>query len=546
MSGLPSSMLRLEWREADGKLVAHFAPDQGATVGEPIDRGALREAIVDGGWGALYCLDAALDEFVRRAAAGQPFALEVAERRDGRLEITLAADAMTAWLSLAPPFGGVPVTRAQIDAALAAEGVVGGILEGEIARALAAGIVERLPIARGRPAEPGVPARFQSLIPDIRRRGPRVNEWGVVDYRELGSLVVVKAGDPLMRRIPAIPGRSGEDVRGGVIPADGVADTPYAPDLRGASPSPDDPDLLIADIAGQPLLQPHGVDVEPTITLPAVDLSSGNIDFDGSVNVTGDVAAGMRIRASGDVVVGGTVEAAQIEAGGSIVVRAGVIGCLDPRGALQPARLTAKGAIGLQFCENAVIQAGDDIAIGEFAVHSELSAPHCIVIGKPGARRSQLIGGMARAGAALSVGRLGSQAGVRTCLLVGYHPQVYSELAAVLEALARNRAQQDDLRKVIALTRDDGRAARRAAKERAERTLAAAEQARQALETRHAELQAMLELAANAHVAVGEALYPNVEIQLGHAVWKSAESHGPGTLRLQDDAVVLTASRPGV
>lgn len=542
MNGIRPTPLRLVWHEAEGSLVAHFEPTgaegRGATR---LDVAALREAIAAGGWSALYCDDATLDAFVRQAAAGEPFSARIAERRDGCFRIEVAADAMTAWLWLDPPFGGAPVGRESIDSALAAQGVVGGILDGEIGRALAAGIVERHPIARGRPAEPGTPASFRSLIPDIRARGPRVDEWSVVDYRAMSQLVVVKAGDPLMRRTPATPGRAGEDVKGMVIPADGVADTPFAAGLRGASPAPDDPDLLVADITGQPVPRPDGVDVEPTITLPAVDLASGHVEFDGTVNVSGDVAAGMRIHASGDVFVGGTVEAARIEAGGSITVKAGAIGCMDPRGVLQPARLMAKGTISLQFCENAVIESGDDIRVGEFVVHSELTAPNCIVIGRPGARRSQLIGGVARAGAALSVGKLGSQAGVRTQVLVGYQPNVWSELTSVLEALRANESQQDDLRKVLALTADTTRADRRATRDKAERTLAAILQADELLQARHAELQAMLRLAENAHVAVGEGVYPKVEVQLGSLLWKSVEPLPAGTLQVDGEAVLFIA-----
>lgn len=546
MSEPSTSPLRLEWQEARGRLVAHFDPTLAADrIARRFDRARLREAIAAGGWSALYCSDATLDEFARLAEAGEAFSLDIAERRDGRLQVTVAPDAMAAWVSIDPPCGGEPVRREHVARALADLGVVSGILEDEIERALATGAVERHPVARGRPPVPGTPSRFQSLLPDMATRGPRVDEWGVVNYRELSSLVVVWAGDPLMRRTPATPGQAGEDVKGLVIPASGGVDAPFAATLRGASPSPDDPDLLVADITGQPVRRPDGVDVEPTITMPAVDLGSGNIDFDGTVNVTGDVANGMRIRASGDVFVGGRVEAAQIEAGGSITIRGGAIGCLDPRGTVQPAKLSAKGAVGLQFCENAVVESEADILVAEYAVHSELTAPNTIVVGKPGARRSQLIGGMARAGAALSVGRLGSQAGVRTQLLVGYHPQVHAELVAVLEALDANEAQQADLRRLIAFaSSDEARADRRAAREKAERTLAAAEQARGELEALHEDVQIRLKLAENAHVAIGEAVYPNVEVRLGSLAWKSVDTHGAGTLRLQDDAVVFESGKP--
>jgi hypothetical protein len=46
----------------------------------------------------------------------------------------------------------------------------------------------------------------------------------------------------------------------------------------------------------------------------------------GILLVTGDVMPGMRVKTSGDVVIGGFVEGGYIESGGTITVRNGIIG----------------------------------------------------------------------------------------------------------------------------------------------------------------------------------------------------------------------------
>ena len=57
-----------------------------------------------------------------------------------------------------------------------------------------------------------------------------------------------------------------------------------------------------------------------------VDLSTGNIDFEGSVQVKGNVSSNFVIRAGGNVIISGVVEGAYIEAGGNIIIARGMNG----------------------------------------------------------------------------------------------------------------------------------------------------------------------------------------------------------------------------
>ena len=72
---------------------------------------------------------------------------------------------------------------------------------------------------------------------------------------------------------------------------------------KGAAPSADDPDLLIAVTPGQPVLHDNCVVVNPVIEVANVDLESGNITFEGTVKVLGEkvgLFANARIDAAGD------------------------------------------------------------------------------------------------------------------------------------------------------------------------------------------------------------------------------------------------------
>lgn len=57
-----------------------------------------------------------------------------------------------------------------------------------------------------------------------------------------------------------------------------------------------------------------------------VSLKTGNIDFNGTVIIRGDVPTGFSIKASGDILIDGLVEAAHIEAKGSVTIVKGIVG----------------------------------------------------------------------------------------------------------------------------------------------------------------------------------------------------------------------------
>jgi uncharacterized protein len=542
--------LRFELDAESGRLRARFDPAAGGAR-RRLDRAALLAALAEAGWSQLYLDEAAVGQLLAQSARAEaPVELEIAERRHGEFRLKIADDSMSVSLDLDRAYGGEPVSRAQIDAALAEAGVVSGILDERIEQALTKDSARDLVIARGRAAVAGQPARFESLVPQMQQRAPSVNERGIADYRELGTLVIVHAGDQLMRRTPAVPGVAGEDVFGLIVPAPIADDPPFAAGISGAAPAAEDPDLLIAEIAGQPVELKHGVSVQPTITVPAVDLSSGNIDFDGTVNVKGDVAPGMHVHATGDVFVTGAVEAAQIEAGGNITVAAGAIGRLhshgaqaahatqDPAGDLK-VRLIAQGVVSVLFCENAVIEAGAEVQIGEVALHCELTAHTQIIIGKPGGRRSQLIGGIARAASMLQVGTLGSGAGVRTQVEIGYEPFAYAQLAALRAEIDASQARLESLQQVLAYTETLDDDHHRELRERAQRSLEVTERTHVELLDRLAEAEASLVLSENPRVVVGKAVHPGVEIRLGSKSIRTQDDGGPGMYQLEDDEIVF-------
>jgi len=444
----------------DGKLLATFEASECSKP--PLDEAAIKGALAKQGLSGLFLYENALATLLKKYSSPcESFVSEIGERRDGGCTIKIDDEKMTAKLTLTPPYGGAPVTLLQVQLALQERGVVKGIMTHEIETALTEGYAAERIIAQGQRPVKGIDARFQSLIPQIRERKPQIDKRGIANYRDLGQLIVVRPGDPLMCRTPPTEGQQGWDITGRAIMPQPGQDIQFASGLQGVELDPEaelDPDnnsLLLAAITGQPKLVPNGVIVEPTLALPQVDMSTGNMSFDGTINIKGDVKDGMKIRVTGDVFVGGTVEAAEIEADGNIVIKGGVIGHSEHSGDPNEvptfnAIIISKGSISAHFAENASMEAGIDIIIEEFSMHNHLTALNRVLVGKSGGRKGRIIGGMASASVLVKTAVIGSSAGFITKIRAGFNPYLQAEqdrLKLEIDALEK---EQEDLKKIIA------------------------------------------------------------------------------------------------
>lgn len=399
--------------------------------------------------------------------ATDAFTLDIGEKRDGTFTITLSLDRMSATLTLSPPYAGVPVSSNTIRDNLTSAHIVSGIFHDRIESAIESGQeVANLLIAEGRPPVRGDDAQLVILVPELVAPVPVEFEEsgkpdaacdsddrdaGIADYRNISDIFSVKPGVPLMRRIPPTLGIPGEDVTGEPLAAEDGIDTVFADNLSGVILDPGDPDLLLAEVGGLPVLVDNGVSVEPVIKVKKVDLSTGNLYFEGSVEVEGNVREGMKLDVAGDVFVAGLVEAATIKCGGNVTVTGGVIGHglelmygdrLSERAIIQ-----AQGTVSALFIENAVIESASDIEIKEVAMKSDLTASGQIVIGTEGTKKGHLIGGVCRARTRVKVVVAGSRASVHTRIEAGVEPTASERLEEVQVLIDSKERQVAEIEK---------------------------------------------------------------------------------------------------
>lgn len=428
----------VSFSETNGQVFLHHQPVAGRAQ---LDPGMLHAALAQAGF--EQCANDA--EAIAQAASDcntqqVPFVVQVAERRDAVVQVHIAADEMTAQISLIAPQGGKPATLPTILQALAAAGVGFGIDDTAVVQACALGQVDRTPVAYGTPPEHGNDTVFQALVPETADRAPKIDANGLVDYREHSGIVVVQAGDPLMRRIPPTPGVKGHTVLGRELPARAGLDAAFAPALSGVQAALEDSNLLKATVVGQAVLVEHGVIVEPVLRLSEVNLAAGNIYFDGTVQIDGEVSHGMKVQAKGDIVVGGTVDGGLLEAGGDIRVAGGIIA---------QAQVKAGGAVSARFAENCRMEAGTVIALEDMALECVLESRNQITIGEKSPKRGRLVGGSATAMMRVRTPLLGSDKGGVTRVKVGANAELEAQMQALQLRLETEKTHEENLSKLM-------------------------------------------------------------------------------------------------
>ncbi len=535
--------LSLSITDDSRKLLASFTPAENRV---PVDMDWLQQKIAAEGFSQLFLFEPVMAQLIKQyATATEPFSLEIGEIRDASAAVEVAPDKMMAWLTVASPCGGAAITREQIERALSEKAITAGILVKEIEQVLANSSADRIQIAQGREAVNGEDGRLQCLIAMVKDRHPHLDENDIADYRELGGIVTVHQGERLMQKHPPTQGEAGENVLGQVIPAKPGKEAMFSPQLKGAMVDPEDPAFLIAETPGQPVEVSHGMIVEPTVTLKTVDLSTGNIDFDGTIEITGDVQVGMSIRATGDIHVGGTVEAATLDAGGDIIVKGGIIGHgevhdhPDKKQKQGIARIRCDGSCSAHFIENASVETGDSILVANLVMQSELAAINQIMVGIPGTGTGRIIGGLTEATLLVQAASIGSSSGVKTRVMVGTNPYLHDKLKRTTQHLDTKATGMIEVVKLLDFIKSHPERVPPGMLSKAENTQMALMLDIETLQEEKEQFELELELSVDARVVVDKTVFGGVQVEIGGKVHHVDTQSGPGSFTLGEDGITF-------
>ena len=460
---------------------------------------------------------------------------------EGKFSIRMDANLMAVYLSCTLPVGGAPVQKQSILQEVERKGITATLNLEAIDKALREG-GDNILIASGRAPVAGVDGKFEILFPCAKEKNPHLDEHGLADFRELGEIVTVHAGDKLMRRILPTNGEPGETVTGKAIPVKPGKNIAFATKMDGAIFDPTDPNMLIAEISGCPMVLKNGVSVEPIYTVKNVDLHTGNISFTGTVHVSGDVHTDMTIKASDDIYVDGTVEGAMLEAGGDIVVKGGVMGGSELH--VNPdkkfhAAIKCNGSFTARFVQNAHISAGSGIFIHDIAMLSELTAGHQIIVGDEHSRKGEIIGGIARATMLIKAKNIGSSSNVKTVVIAGADKLLHERQNNALKAREASEHKLADVIKLFELARSNpGRFPPETIKS-LKTTYDALNVEIETLRAEEMELQKEIDIANDAQVIVEKHVFGGAEIHMGLKHYIATQDKEGGVFHISEGELVF-------
>jgi uncharacterized protein len=484
---------------------------------------------------------------------GREIRYQILERIDATIIITIDKDEMEAVAEITAARGGVNLSAKAILDFAKNQGVKKGFCKEDLlsiaqrAANASPGELVKQKIALGIPPRNGNDAQITPLVESAQSRilRPKLRDDGSVDMRDFGDIVCVKIGDPLIKKTPPTLGKQGFTVKGSPLsPAPGN-------DLElkageGTSFSPQDHDLLISTKVGMPRLIENGMEVDEVYQLNNVDISTGNIKFEGCVIIKGDVNEGMKVIASGDVTIGGFVESAIIESGGDITVSGGIIGkkqdventaVVD---CVMTARLTAKGKLYAKYCQYSDITCGGDIMIENQLMHCMINTDGKVWVGNLEKANGKLIGGFVSAGQSVSAGIVGATAGSHTIVRFNKIVQLFKEQIAEVDVRlkAENikteelRAAENKLKKIPKAQRNEHILHKiHNTYIHHSKLLAQIMEEKQDLEQR---LQTYM---SSVYIEATDKIYQGVELNIGEFVERTKREYGPSKMLYKERKV---------
>ncbi len=330
---------------------------------------------------------------------------------DEQISIFVSRDEMEACIQVE---SNEKITKNDIIKKLKQSGITQGILTDEIEDLIRdKKYGHTIVVAKGKAAQKGEDGRYEYFFDTNPQRKPKILADGSADFKDIKWFEIVEKGQKVAYYHSAGFGVAGYTVTGKFLkPLKGKE----KPVLRGKGfILEEDGKTYTAAENGKITVRPDvRLDISKICVVNNVNLATGNISFDGTIYVKGNVGSGVYVSAMENVIVDGYVENAIIKSGGEVFLRRGVNG--QGHGIIE-----AKENVVGQFFEEVTVIAGQNIE-GQYCLNSDLHSKGNVVMH---GSRGLILGGKVRATKEISAYTIGNKTGIRTALQVGVGHEVF-------------------------------------------------------------------------------------------------------------------------
>ena len=387
--------------------------------------------------------------------------------------------------SYVPRQQGAMMTLDELRGYLAESGVKEGFDDEAInsfaIRAAAGREMNGILLASGVPPVVGADGRISYCIQPSITVQEAVDEDSTIDMHHVQTFLNVVPGDKIARLIPPEPGSPGRSITGQILPPQ--PGKPLNLKIGKNVHCEEDGFLFVADAAGRVCLVSGEISVEEEYVVSGnVDFRVGSIEFNGFVEVRGDILDDFDVAATKGMRISGNIGVCRIKSDGDIAFCG-----MDGQG---KGTIVCGGSINANFIHDTIVECVGDVIV-EVEIHNSIIR----TLGRIIVNKGAISGGNCTALGGVEARKIGSPASVHTKLTVGVDYHDDEELEQLFADLEQNQVrigESQSLQEIEELRK-----------------------ARTVLSDRILEIRGKTDPRANPKVNVKQAIYENVLLSFG-------------------------------
>lgn len=236
---------------------------------------------------------------------------------------------------------------------------------------------------------------------------------GKIDFRERKMFVGVNKGQTIATQIPPTDGTPGVNVLGDQIPQTPGKILPIT--ISDDTEFDQESGIIRATQSGiLSLVNDTSIKVCAKQVIPGnIDFSTGNIESQDAVEISGTILPGFTVNTHGDLLLGGNVRSAEIKCQGNLVIKGGILG--------KQCNVTVDGDADINFMEQGRLRAKGKVILRKQAYHTRVMADGEIYCPEG----SQVMASFIMSAASLHLGNVGSINSPPALLAAGIAPGRY-------------------------------------------------------------------------------------------------------------------------
>lgn len=303
-------------------------------------------------------------------------------------------------------------------------------------------------IAKGQEPIRGKDARLE-FITDIEKSSGKIRDDDSIDLRELNLVQTVLTDDLIATKHPLTQGIPGYTLTGAPLETNEPGDDlkVKAKDNVRTEEKEDSTIHFYAECDGLIRYKQGKLSIEPIYKINGnVDFSTGNVDVDCALEISGNICSDFTVKSTSDVLVGGSIDpGAKLEIGGNLEVKGGIRG--------ETTEITVLGNMKADFIQTGTGQSHQtmrtdfvqsvkllvkgDLIVNQYIYYAVIKAVGKIIVGPgTGKRGGSIVGGVSCSSTGIKLSVCGSPSFVPTLLILEPTPTKLAKLRKLKKNLA--------------------------------------------------------------------------------------------------------------